>query len=131
MTAPTCTDTTRTDAAAMLRTVADLIESRPDISGPYARVHYVLIGPDAADAIASITAVLPRPSQAGIYRNPTSGDDWLRLEITAGDAEVTVSAPAEAVCTATGTGTRTVAATTWEPQPALAAIVGDSLTWER
>jgi hypothetical protein len=130
--APSMTTTTlspvRADTAALLRAVADLIETRPDIPGPSTRVHFVVIGADAAATVAAIAAALPCPWHAEIARNATLGNDWLRLEARAGDAEVSVSAEADAVCTATGTATRTVPATVWEPQSAIAAVVGDALT---
>lgn len=123
MTTMTTPRTTETTSADLLRAVADLIEARPDISGPHASVHFVLLGPAAASAVADVAAALPCQWQAEIARN---GDDWLHLQAAAGGAEVLISAKADAVCTATGTGTRTVTvtATTWEPQPVLAAVVG-------
>ena len=69
----------RTAAAAILRAVADLIETRPDIPEPSSRVGFYLYGEDAPAAMAAIASALPCQWQAGIRRSTsTSGCTWQR-----------------------------------------------------
>ena len=114
----------RATAAAILRAVADLIESRPDIPEPRSRVSFYLYGQDAPATMAAIATALPCQWQASISR---SGEhEWLNLDSNAPAANVTrgaqvhISAPAADACTASGAKTVTV----WQPAPALAGLVG-------
>ncbi len=126
MTTPDQSATTghRATAAAILRAVADLIETRPDIPEPTSRVSFYLYGQDAPAAMAAIAAALPCQWQASIRR---SGEhEWLNLDSNAPAASVTrgaqvyISAPVADACTASGARTVTV----WQPAPALAGLVG-------
>ena len=49
----------RATAAAILRAVADLIETRPDLPEPGSDISFYLHGEDAATAMAAIAAALP------------------------------------------------------------------------
>ena len=72
--AMTTTDTTRT-AAAMLRAVADLIESRPDLPEPGADISFYVRGDDVPATMAGIAAALPCGWRAEVSR---SGQyEWL------------------------------------------------------
>ena len=120
----TTADNTRTAAAAMLRAVADLIESRPDIPEPGSDISFYVHGDDAPAAMAAIAAALPGQWRAEISR---SGEyEWLYLRSAAPLASVTrgtrvtISAPAADACTAAGAKTVTV----WQPAAALAGLVG-------
>ena len=120
----TTADNTRTAAAAMLRAVADLIESRPDIPEPGSDISFYVHGDDAPATMAAIAAALPCTWRAEISR---SGQyEWLYLRsatplasVTRG-TRVTISAPAADACTAAGAKTVTV----WQPAAALAGLVG-------
>ena len=117
-------DPARTAAAAILRAVADLIETRPDLPEPGSSVSFYLYGQDAPGAMAAIASALPCEWQASIRR---SGEhEWLNLDSNAPVASVTrgarvhISAPAADACTASGARTVTV----WQPAAALAGLVG-------
>jgi hypothetical protein len=57
---PTTTaDATRADAAAILRAVADLIETREDIPVPGSDISFYVGGDDAPAVMAAIAAALP------------------------------------------------------------------------
>ena len=118
------TDPARTAAAAILRAVADLIETRPDLPEPSSRVSFYLYGPDAPAAMAAIAAALPCEWQASISRS--SEHEWLHLDSNAPVTSVTrgarvhISAPAADACTASGARTVTV----WQPADALTGLVG-------
>ena len=121
----TTADTDRMAAAALLRAVADLIETRPDIPEPGSDISFYVHGDDAPAAMAAIAAALPCTWRAETSR---SGQyEWLSLRSAAPLASVTrgtrvtISAPAADACTAAGAKTVTV----WQPAPALAALVGD------
>ncbi len=108
----TTADTDRTAAAAMLRAVADLIESRLDIAEPGSDISFYVHGDDAPAAMAAIAAALPGTWRAEISR---SGQyEWLYLRSAAPLASVTrgtrvtISAPAADACTAAGAKTVTV-----------------------
>jgi hypothetical protein len=117
-------DPARTAAAALLRAVADLIETRPDIPEPGSSVSFYLYGPDAPAAMAAIAAALPCHWQASIRR---SGEhEWLNLDsntpvtsVTRG-ARVHISAPAADACAPSGARTVTV----WQPADALTGFLG-------
>lgn len=123
----------RQEAAAILRAVAGLLETRPDLPEPHATITIYLTDPGLAGipaALAQITAALPGPWKATISRSASSA--WLDLTraaagstITAGTT-VTVSTPAEQACAPAGT--RTV--TTWRPLPAVAALITDPASIE-
>ena len=124
MTTTLTADPARTAAAAILRAVADLIETRPDIPEPGSRISFYLHGPDAPAAMAAIASALPCEWQASIRR---SGEhEWLNLDSDAPVASVTrgarvsISAPAADACTAAGARTVTV----WQPAAALTGLVG-------
>ena len=77
MTTTTTADATRADAAAILRAVADLIETREDIQVPGSDISFYVHGEDAPAAMAAIAAALPCQWQAEISR---SGEyEWLNL----------------------------------------------------
>ena len=87
MTTTLTADPARTAAAAILRAVADLIETRPDIPEPGSSVSFYLYGPDAPAAMAAIAAALPCEWQASIRR---SGEhEWLNLDSNAPVTSVT------------------------------------------
>ena len=114
----------RATAAAILRAVADLIETRPDLPEPGSDISFYLHGEDAAAAMAAIAAALPCGWQAEISHGPSY--DWLRLTSTnpqhgyTRSTRVTISAPAPDVCVPAGAKTVTV----WQPAPALAGLAG-------
>jgi hypothetical protein len=124
MTTPLPADPARKAAAAILRAVADLIETRPDLPEPGSSVSFYLYGEDAPAAMAAIASALPCEWQASISR---SGEhEWLNLDsnapvtsVTRG-ARVSISAPAADACTASGARTVTV----WQPADILAGLVG-------
>jgi hypothetical protein len=121
MTAPT-PDATRADAAAILRAVADLIETRPGIPLPGTTVSFYIRGDDTPATMAAIAAALPCQWQAEIGRG--GEHEWLNL--TSGPVavlhgtRVSVSAPVADACTAAGSKTVTV----WQPAAALAGFLG-------
>ena len=117
---------TRASAAAILRAVADLIESRPDLPEPDSRISfYVHDGDNTPADMAAIAAALPCDWHACISRG--SGHEWLDLKSDNPNAsvlrgtEVRISAPASAVCIPAGAKTVTV----WQPAPALTGLAGD------
>jgi hypothetical protein len=122
MTTTTTADTTRADAAAILRAVADLIETRPDIPVPGTDISFYVRGDDAPAVMAAIAAALPCQWQAEVSR----GGEYEWLCLRSGSASVlrgtrvTISAPAADTCTATGVKTVIV----WQPAAALAGLVG-------
>ena len=121
MTTMTTADTTRTDAAAILRAVADLIETRPDIPVPGSDISFYVRGQDTPATMAAIASALPCDWQASISRG--SGE-WLNLRsgplaVIHGTC-VRISAPAADACTAAGAKTVTV----WQPADALTGFLG-------
>ncbi len=126
----TTTDDTRTAAAAILRAVADLIESRLDIPEPGTDISFYVHGDDAPATMAAIAAALPGQWRAEISR---SGQyEWLYLRsdaplasVTRG-TRVTISAPAADACTAAGAKTVTV----WQPAAALTGFLGPDVLGE-
>jgi len=114
----------RTATAAILRAVADLIETRPDIPEPSSRVSFYLYGPDAPAAMAAIAAALPCEWQASIRRSGEHEWLWLDSDVTTKSvtrgAEVHLSAPVADTCTASGARTVTV----WQPADALTGFLG-------
>ena len=113
--------TTRADAAAILRAVADLIQAREDIPVPGGDISFYLHGEDAPAAMAAIAAALPCRWQAEISRG--SSYEWLHLSsgpYSTRNMRVSVSAPAADACTAAGAKTVTV----WQPAAALTGLVG-------
>ena len=118
----TTANSTRADAAAILRAVADLIETHEDIPVPSTGINFYVRGDDAPATMAGIAAALPCQWRAEISR---SGQyEWLYLR--SGPASVLrgtrvdISAPAADACTAAGAKTVTV----WQPAAALAGFVG-------
>ena len=77
MTTTTTADTTRADAAAILRAVADLIETRPDIPVPGTDISFYVRGDDAPATMAAIAAALPCQWQAELSRGGEY--EWLYL----------------------------------------------------
>ena len=124
MTTTTQTDTTRTAAAAILRAVADLIETRPDIPVPGASIDFYLTGEDAPATMAAIAAALPCQWRASVNRS--GGYEWLNLRsdglsasVSRG-ARVSIGAPVADTCVPAGAKTVTV----WQPAAALAGLLG-------
>ena len=124
----TTTATTRADAAAILRAVADLIQTREDIPVPGGDISFYLHGEDAPAAMTAIAAALPFCQwQAEISRG--SGYEWLHLRsgpYSTRDTRVSISAPAADTCTAAGAKTVTV----WQPAAALAEFLGSDALGE-
>src|ERR1700730_18930441 len=77
MTTMTTADTTRADAAAILRAVADLIETRPDIPVPGSDISFYVRGEDTPATMAAIASALPCDWQARISRG--GEHEWLNL----------------------------------------------------
>lgn len=121
---PPQADPGRADAAAILRAVADLVETRPDIPEPGCDIGFYIRGEDAAAIMAAIAAALPCEWRAELTRG--SGHEWLDLRHGAVSAlcgtRVCISAPAADACTPAGARTVTV----WQPAAALAAFAGTS-----
>ena len=116
-------DSTRTDAAAILRAVADLIETRPDIPVPGSDISFYVRGEDTPAAMAAIASALPCEWQASISRG--SEYEWLNLgsgppSVIRGTC-VRISAPADDACTPAGAKTVTV----WQPAGALTGLLGN------
>jgi len=117
-------DPARTAAAAILRAVADLIETRPDIPEPRSRISFYLYGEDAPAGMAAIAAALPCQWRASIRRS--GENEWLNLDSAAPAASVTrgaevhIAAPAADTCIASGARTVTV----WQPAAPLAGLAG-------
>ena len=126
-TTPTA-DATRTDAAAILRAVADLIETHPDIPLPGSDISFFVRGDDAPATMAAIAAALPCQWRAGFSRGGQY--EWLDLSTGPDSAlrgtRVRISAPAADACTAAGAKTVTV----WQPAAALAGFVGSDALGE-
>jgi hypothetical protein len=128
-TTPTATTgTARAGAAAILRAVADLIQTREDIPVPGGDISFYLHGEDAPAIMAAIAAALPSCRwQAEISRG--SEHEWLRLSsgpYSTRDTRVSISAPAADTCTAAGAKTVTV----WQPAAALAGFLGSDTLGE-
>lgn len=123
MTAPAtpAADSARADAAAILRAVAALIETRDDIPVPGADISFYVRGDDAPAAVAAIAAALPCQWKASVSR---SGEhEW--LDLSSGQSalrgtRVRISAPTADVCIPAGAKTVTV----WQPAAALAGFLG-------
>jgi len=128
MTTTTTADATRADAAAILRAVADLIETRPETPVPGTDIRFYVRGHDAPTVMAAIAASLPCQWRAEFSR---SGEyEWLYLrsgpDSSLRGTRVDISAPAADACTAAGAKTVTV----WQPAAALAALVGSDALGE-
>ena len=115
----------RATAAAILRAVADLIETRQDLPEPGSDISFYLHGDDAATTMAAIASALPCTWRPRISRS--TGNEYLHLDsddpgasVLRG-AKVSISAPASAVCVPAGAKTVTV----WQPAPALTGLAGD------
>lgn len=115
----------RTDAAAILRALADLIDSRPNLPLPGTGISFHLRGEDAAATMAAIATALPCEWRASISSSGTyewlyltSGPDYVGLSGT----QVRICAQTKDVCAPAGTETCTV--TLWRPAEALTALVG-------
>lgn len=112
---------TRADAAAVLRAVADLIETNPDIPLPGNDISFFVRGDDALATMTAIADALPCQWQADISRG--TGYEWLNLSSGPYPGlhgmRVSISAPAADVCTAAGAKTVTV----WQPAAALTRFV--------
>ncbi|MBV9444716.1 MAG: hypothetical protein JO345_02290 [Streptosporangiaceae bacterium] len=121
MTTTTTADSTRADAALILRAVADLIEARADIPVPGTDISFYVRGDDAPAVMAAIAAALPCRWRAEISRG--SSHEWLHLHsgpYSTRGTRVSISAPAADACTAAGAKTVTV----WQPAAALTGFVG-------
>ena len=126
MTIPATDSTaTRITTATILRAVADLIETRPDLPEPDCRVSfYVHGGDDTAATMAAIAAALPCGWHARIKRS--GQHEWMDLDSDTPGAsvlrgtQVHISAPASAVCIPAGAKSVTV----WQPVPALTGLAG-------
>lgn len=128
MTTTPTADVTRADAAAILRAVADLIETRPDIPVPGTDVSFYVRGDDAPATMAAIAAAVPCVWRAEVSR---SGEyEWLYLRSGPASAlrgtRVSISAPAADACTAAGAKTVTV----WQPAAALTGFLGTATLGE-
>ncbi len=119
----TTADATQADAAAILRAVADLIETREDIPVPGTDVSFYVRGDGAPATMAVIAAALPCEWQAEISRGGEY--EWLYLRsggpvsVLRG-TRVSISAPAADACTPAGAKTVTV----WQPAAALSGFLG-------
>jgi hypothetical protein len=115
-------DTTRADAAAILRAVADLIEAHPDLPLPGCDIDFYVRGDGTPATMAAIAAALPCQWRAEISRGSTH--EWLNLKSGQASAlrgmRVCIGAPAADACTAAGAKTVTV----WQPAAALTCFVG-------
>ena len=123
MTTMTTADPTRTAATAILRAVADLIETHPDIPVPGSDISFYVRGEDTPATMAAIAAALPCEWQASISR---SGEhEWLNLRsgplAAIHGTCVRINAPAADACTPAGAKTVTV----WQPADALTGLVGN------
>jgi hypothetical protein len=122
----------RRESVAILRAVADLIETRPDLPEPDAtiRIHVSGYTCDVPAALTAITAALPGPWTPKMSRSGTH--EWLDLTASAAGSSningttVHLSAPARDACEPSGT--RTI--TTWQPLPAVAALIADPAALE-
>lgn len=108
--------------AAMLRAVADLLETRPDLPDPGIRIDFYTHGPHAPATMTAIANALPCRWRAGI--SASNDGQWVDLDSTGLDADllhgvrVRISAPARDACTPTGAKT----VTTWQLTDALASL---------
>ena len=123
MTTTTTADTMRADAATIMRAVADLIETRPDIPVPGTGISFYVRGDDAPATMAAIAAALPCQWQAEISR----GGEYEWLYLRSGSpasalrgTRVSISAPAADACTAAGAKTVTI----WQPAAGLTGSLG-------
>ena len=118
----TTADATRADAAAILRAVADLIETREDIPVPGNDISFYVRGDDAPATMAAIAAALPCQWQAEVSRGGEY--EWLHLRTGPASAlrgtRVSISSPAADACTAAGAKTVTV----WQPADVLTGFLG-------
>jgi hypothetical protein len=121
-TTPATADTTRTDTVAVLRAVADLIETSPGIPVPGIDVSFFVRGDGAAVTMAAIAAALPCQWRAEVTR----GGEYEWLDLRSGTSSVlhgtrvSISAPVADACTPAGAKTVTV----WQPAAALARFAG-------
>lgn len=116
-----------TATAALLRAVADLIQTQPGVPLPRIDIDFYVCGPDAPATMAAIAAALPCGWQPRISRGG-SGGEWLNLDsdpqppsVTRG-ARVQIGAPTLDVCAPARAKTVTV----WRPAAALSALIGDA-----
>ncbi|HEY1914693.1 MAG TPA: hypothetical protein VGH27_03870 [Streptosporangiaceae bacterium] len=122
----------RAAAVALLRAVADLIESRPDLPDPSARVHFYVCGEHAVTQMTAIAEGLPCGWQSEV-RHGDSGRAWLDLDSTPQPSSilrgtrVDISAPVGDVCVPAGIQTVPV----WQPAAALAGLAGSGPASER
>ena len=127
-TIPTTADVTRADAAAILRAVADLIETHSDVPVPGSDISFYVRGDDAPATMAAIAAALPCQWQAEISRGGEY--EWLYLRTGPSSVlhgtRVSISAPAADACTAAGAKTVTV----WQPADALTGLLGSDVLGE-
>jgi hypothetical protein len=115
----------RTAAIAILRAVADLIETHEDVPLPGSTVSFYLHGDDSVTTMAAIASALPCQWHASISR---SGEyEWLNLSsdpqgrgAIGGGTRVEISANAADTCVEAGAKTVTV----WQPQDAITALLG-------
>jgi hypothetical protein len=103
----TADTSTRGGAAAILRAVADLIESRPDLPEPGTDISFYVHGENTPATMAAIAAALPCGWQAEISRGGTY--EWLYLRsdrpaTVIRGTRVTISAKTADACTAAGAG---------------------------
>jgi hypothetical protein len=122
MTTTTTADATRANTAAILRAVADLIETRKDIPVPGTDISFYVRGDDTPGIMAAIAAALPCQWQAEISRGAEY--EWLNLRSNPASVlhgtRVNISAPVADACTAAGAKTVTV----WQLADALAGFLG-------
>ena len=116
----------RTECAAILRAVADLVEAGEatgDLQGSL--TFWVQHTADQPAAVRTVAQALPL-RWSGKSSSHTSGPDWYDLSAKTEGAggvhgiEVSIEAHADAV--ATEAGTRTI--TEWAPSPEIAALLG-------
>ena len=122
MTTPTASDTARAETAAILRAVAGLIETRPDIPVPGSHISFYVHGHDAPAVMAAVARALPCRWHASVSRGE---HEWLHLTsgppAAVSGTRVDIAAPAADACTRAGTRTVTV----WQPAAALAGLAGE------
>jgi hypothetical protein len=111
-------------APAILRAVADLLDTRTDIPPPFCRIDFYVHGENAPAIMAAIAAALPCPWQASISHG--SQYQWMNLHggtpgaSASRGTRVEISAPAADVCDQAGTKTVTV----WQPGEDLTTLLG-------
>jgi hypothetical protein len=126
----TTDDSTRADAAAILRAVADLIEAREDIPVPSTDISFYVRGDGAPAVMAAIAASLPCQWRAEISR----GGEYEWLYLCSGPASVlrgtrvSISAPAADACTPVAA--KTVDVIVWQPAAALTGFAGSDALGE-